>query len=30
MTEAPRIVLVMLAISFVIYEFVEILKWLMT
>ena len=30
MNEASRIVLGMLAIAFVIYEFVEILKWLTT
>lgn len=30
MNEASRIVLGMLAIGFVIYEFVEILKWLTT
>ena len=30
MNEASRIVLTMLAIAFVIYEFVEILKWLTT
>ena len=30
MNEASRIVLTMLTIAFVIYEFVEVLKWLMT
>ena len=30
MNEASRIVLGMLAIAFVIYEFLEVLKWLAT